>query len=130
MVAPIKVLLVPLSSKDEFKPTLKKLSQRLRTMGIASRIDDSSASIGKRYSRNDELGTPFGVTLDFQTLKDSTITLRERDSTRQVRATEEDILAAIRGLTNGSKTWKDIEAELPAFTSQEVTVDVDSREKS
>jgi glycyl-tRNA synthetase len=88
-------------------------------------VDDSSASIGKRYSRNDELGTPFGVTVDFQTAKDATVTLRERDSTRQVRADQDTIIAAIRALVEGTKTWQDIESELPLFESQqevEVTV--------
>lgn len=56
---------MPLSSNAEFKPLVSQVSQKLRSLGIASRVDDSNASIGKRYARNDELGTPFGVTLDF-----------------------------------------------------------------
>ncbi|KAL2200974.1 hypothetical protein P885DRAFT_73322 [Corynascus similis CBS 632.67] len=124
-VAPTKVLIVPLSSHKDFTPTVRKLSQKLRSAGISSRVDDSSASIGKRYSRNDELGTPFGVTVDFQTVKDATITLRERDSTRQVRAEEDKIIEAIKALVEGTKTWQDIESELPIFEGQqevEVTV--------
>ncbi|KAK3295599.1 uncharacterized protein B0H64DRAFT_395722 [Chaetomium fimeti] len=124
-VAPTKVLIVPLSSHKDFAPAVRKLSQKLRSAGISSRVDDSSASIGKRYSRNDELGTPFGVTVDFQTAKDDTITLRERDSTRQVRAEEDKIIAAIRALVDGTKSWQDIESELPLFEGQqevEVTV--------
>ncbi|GAB1320153.1 Glycine--tRNA ligase 1, mitochondrial [Madurella fahalii] len=123
-VAPTKVLIVPLSSNKDFTPAVRKLSQKLRSAGISSRVDDSSASIGKRYSRNDELGTPFGVTVDFQTIKDGTITLRERDSTRQVRADEDKIIDAIRSLVNETKTWKDIESELPLFEGQEVEVQV------
>ncbi|EGS20502.1 glycyl-tRNA synthetase-like protein [Thermochaetoides thermophila DSM 1495] len=123
-VAPTKVLIVPLSSNKDFTPTVRKLSQKLRSIGISSRVDDSSASIGKRYARNDELGTPFGVTVDFQTLKDGTVTLRERDSMRQVRADEEKIIEAIRALVDGTKTWKDIEAELPLFEGQELDVPV------
>jgi glycyl-tRNA synthetase len=42
-------------------------------------------SVGRTYARNDELGTPFGITIDFQTVQDQTITLRERDSTLQIR---------------------------------------------
>ncbi|CAH0026820.1 unnamed protein product [Clonostachys rhizophaga] len=122
IVAPTKVLIVPLSSNVQFKPNLKKLSQRLRGLGISSRVDDSSASIGKRYSRNDELGTPFGITVDFQTLQDQTLTLRDRDSTRQVRAEEDKIVDAIKSLADGSKTWVDIEAELPKFEGQEIEV--------
>jgi glycyl-tRNA synthetase len=94
----------------------------LRVMGISSKVDDSSASIGKRYSRNDELGTPLGITIDFQTIEDKSITLRDRDSTKQVRAAEDTILAAIKSLVDGTKTWKDIEAELPAFEGQEIEV--------
>ncbi|KAI1807945.1 glycyl-tRNA synthetase [Daldinia bambusicola] len=121
-VAPTKVLIVPLSSNEQFKPICYKLSQRLRKIGISSRIDDSSATIGKRYSRNDELGTPLGITVDFQTVQDSTITLRDRDSTKQVRADEDKIIAAIQSVVDGSKEWKDVQAELPAFEGQEVEV--------
>jgi glycyl-tRNA synthetase len=124
LVAPTKVLIVPLSSNKDFTPAVRRLSQKLRAAGISSRVDDSSASIGKRYSRNDELGTPFGVTVDFQTIKDGTITLRERDSTRQVRADEDKIIDAIRSLVNDTKTWQDIESELPRFEGQEVEVPV------
>ncbi|CAG7554357.1 unnamed protein product [Fusarium equiseti] len=121
-VAPTKVLLVPLSSNPQFKPLLKQLSQRLRSAGISSRVDDSSASIGKRYSRNDELGTPLGITIDFQTAQDGTVTLRDRDSTNQVRAEQEKIIDAIKSLVDGSKTWAQIESELPKFEGQEVEV--------
>lgn len=93
-------------------------------MGISSRIDDSSASIGKRYSRNDELGTPLGVTIDFQSLKDQTLTLRDRDSTKQVRADEETILAAIKDLVDGTKVWADVEKELPAMEGQDAEVPI------
>lgn len=85
-------------------------------------MDDSSASIGRRYARNDELGTPFGLTIDFQTLQDGTFTLRERDSTRQVRAEEAKIVDAIKALVEGSKTWQDIESELPVFEGQELEI--------
>lgn len=119
-LAPTKVLIVPLSSNKDFTPIARKLGQKLRAMGISSRVDDSSATIGKRYSRNDELGTPFGVTIDFQTVKDGSVTLRERDSTRQVRAGEAEILAAVRDMVAGAKTWADVSRELPIFEAQEV----------
>ncbi|KHN95088.1 glycyl-tRNA synthetase 1 [Metarhizium album ARSEF 1941] len=127
-VAPTKVLIVPLSNNVQFRPIIKKLSQQLRSAGISNRIDDSSASIGKRYSRNDELGTPLGITVDFQTLQDDTITLRDRDSTAQVRAEEFKILDAIRALVDGSKNWEKVASELPKFEGQEVEVAVRQRE--
>ncbi|KAI1291584.1 hypothetical protein F5Y03DRAFT_403199 [Xylaria venustula] len=119
IVAPTKVLIVPLSNDKRFVPFMDEVSQKLRKAQISSRVDASSATIGKRYSRNDELGTALGVTVDFQTLNDGTITLRDRDSTRQVRADQARVLAAIQEIVNGDKTWEDIEKDLPTFTSQE-----------
>lgn len=121
-MAPTKVLIVPLSKNEEFSPIARKLGQKLRALGISSRVDDSGATIGKRYSRNDELGTPFGITIDFQTIKDGSVTLRERDSTRQVRADESRILEAVQTMVAGSKTWQDIESELPKFEGQELEI--------
>ncbi|PHH61837.1 hypothetical protein CDD81_7940 [Ophiocordyceps australis] len=121
-ISPTKVLIVPLSSNPQFTPSIKKLSQQLRSSGISSKVDDSSASIGKRYSRNDELGTPLGITIDFQTLQDGTITLRDRDSTNQVRADEGKILEAVKSLVNGSKDWDKVASELPKFEGQELEV--------
>lgn len=123
-IAPTKVLIVPLSSHESFKPLIKHVSSKLRRIGVSSKIDDSSASIGKRYSRNDELGTPLGITIDFQTIKDSSYTLRDRDSTKQVRASEEKILEAIKSLVEGTKAWADIEQELPVFEGQEADIPV------
>lgn len=97
---------------------MKKLSSRLRTLGISHNVDDSSASIGKRYSRNDELGTPFGITVDFDTVKDETITLRERDTTKQVRASVDDVLGAVVNLVNGTEIWADVVKRLPEFVGQ------------
>ncbi|KAI1756761.1 hypothetical protein F4782DRAFT_549221 [Xylaria castorea] len=119
IVAPTKVLIVPLSNDKRFLPYMDQVSQKLRKARISSRADVSSATIGKRYSRNDELGTALGITIDFQTLKDGSITLRDRDTTRQVRADEDRVLAAIQEIVNGDKTWADIEKNLPAFTGQD-----------
>ncbi|KAI1345518.1 hypothetical protein F5Y01DRAFT_300299 [Xylaria sp. FL0043] len=119
IVAPTKVLIVPLSNDKNFLPYIDQVGQRLRDIQVSSRVDASSATIGKRYSRNDELGTALGVTVDFQTLKDGTVTLRDRDTTRQVRADLDRVVAAIQQIVNGSKTWADIEKDLPVFTGQE-----------
>ncbi|KAL8926743.1 MAG: hypothetical protein Q9208_002817 [Pyrenodesmia sp. 3 TL-2023] len=118
-IAPTKVLLVPLSGHPDFKPLISRIGQNLRRLGISNRVDDSSATIGKRYSRNDELGTPLGITVDFQSVKDNTFTLRDRDSTKQVRSDEDAICAAVQSLVDGQKTWADVRKELPEFTQQE-----------
>jgi len=119
-VAPTKVLIVPLSSHADFTPFVQTLRSKLRSIGISSRIDASGASIGKRYSRNDELGTPLGITVDFQSVKDNTFTLRDRDSTEQVRASIDEIVRAISNIVNGSEKWADVAARLPKFEGQEV----------
>lgn len=118
IVAPTKVLLVPLSNNPELQPIVKNVSDFLRKQQIPFKVDDSSASIGKRYARNDELGTPFGITIDFDSLKDHSVTLRDRDSTKQVRGTYEDIVAAIREITYFHGNWEEATAKLTPFESQ------------
>lgn len=118
LVAPTKVLLVPLSSNHELQPIVKKITGYLRQEQIPFKVDDSSASIGKRYARNDELGTPFGITIDFESLKDDSVTLRERDSTKQVRGSLEDIVKAIKEITYNGVSWSEGTASLTPFESQ------------
>ena len=59
------------------------------------KVDDSSGSIGRRYRRQDEAGTPFGVTVDHDTLEDNTVTLRERDTMNQIRVSIDKLTDAI-----------------------------------
>ncbi len=120
VVAPTKCLLVPLSTNEAFIPVLNKVSAQLRRSGVSSKVDDSGASIGRRYARNDELGTPFGITVDFQSVQDNTITLRERDSTKQIREKIEVIVELVKEMCEGKLSWEDVRAKYPAFESQEV----------
>jgi len=105
VVAPTKVLIVPLSAKEEFEPLVQEVSTKLRKAGIFSRVDDSNTSIGKRYARNDELGTPFGVTLDFASVQNRTMTLRERDTTNQLIGPIDDVIGVVTALVQGSMNW-------------------------
>ncbi|KAK9387445.1 hypothetical protein V1515DRAFT_555842 [Lipomyces mesembrius] len=115
-IAPTKVLLVPLSNNEAFEPMINELSRLLRRAGIPAKVDDSSATIGRRYARNDELGTPFGVTVDFQSVQDGTVTLRERDSTKQVRGTLEEVIAAVRRMVGqGAISWQEGTKGLASF---------------
>jgi glycyl-tRNA synthetase len=61
------------------------LASMLTYNGISVKVDDSGQTIGKRYARTDEIGIPFGITIDGLTLEDDTVTLRERDSMAQIR---------------------------------------------
>lgn len=119
LVAPTKVLLVPLSTNDQLQPIVKKVATCLKKQQIPFKIDDSSASIGKRYARNDELGTPFGITIDFDSCKDDTVTLRERDSTTQVRGTISDVIEALKTITYNGVSWKEGTSKLAPFESKE-----------
>ena len=83
-VAPIQVAILPLTNKDGLPERAERLEWSLRSAGILTDFDDSG-SIGRRYARQDEVGTPFCVTVDNETLKDDAVTVRERDSGKQER---------------------------------------------
>jgi glycyl-tRNA synthetase len=90
-VAPVKVAVLPLVNREGMPELARRLYEELRTLMPAEY--DAGGSIGKRYRRQDEIGTPWGVTVDGQTSEDNTVTLRDRDSLEQVRI-ELDGLAA------------------------------------
>lgn len=115
LVAPTKVLVVPLSSHADLTPLVGKITSALRKAQVPFKVDDSSASIGKRYARNDELGTPFGITIDFDTVKDGSVTLRERDSTKQVRGSLDDIVKAVKAITYDGVSWTEGTSLLTPF---------------
>lgn len=88
-VAPIKAAILPLVKKDGMPELARKIFDDVR-MSMRTAIDEGGA-IGRRYRRQDEIGTPFGVTVDSQTLEDGTVTLRHRDSMEQERYPSERI---------------------------------------
>jgi glycyl-tRNA synthetase len=82
-LAPVKVAVLPLSRNADLSPKAKKLAADLRENWNVE-FDDSGA-IGRRYRRQDEIGTPYCVTVDFDTLDDDAVTVRERDTMKQER---------------------------------------------
>ena len=82
-LAPVKVAVLPLVSKEGMPEKAREVYESLRKRVPAE--FDEGGSIGKRYRRQDEIGTPWGVTVDHQTLEDDTVTLRDRDTLEQVR---------------------------------------------
>ena len=82
-IAPIKVAVLPLSRNEQLSPKARDLAAELRKHWNVE-FDDAQA-IGRRYRRQDEIGTPFCVTVDFDTLDDNAVTVRERDSMKQER---------------------------------------------
>ena len=83
-IAPIKVAVFPLMNKNNMPEISQNIVDDIRNAGIAS-FYDAGGSIGKRYRRQDEAGTPFGITVDHDTLEDNTVTLRDRDTMEQER---------------------------------------------
>jgi glycyl-tRNA synthetase len=89
-LAPIKIAVLPLSRNEKLVPLAKEIYNELRRY-FMTQYDDSQ-SIGRRYRRQDEIGTPFCVTIDFQSLEDNQVTIRERDSMTQIRVSVKDLL--------------------------------------
>ncbi len=83
-LAPIEVGVFPLVSKDGLPERAREVYERLIDEGFLVEYDESG-SIGRRYARADEVGTPLGITIDYQTLEDDTVTIRSRDTWKQVR---------------------------------------------
>jgi glycyl-tRNA synthetase len=94
-LAPTKVAIFPLVKKDGMPELATRLYDALRGAGIPSFYDDSGA-IGRRYRRQDEAGTPFGITIDGQTTQDQTVTVRDRDTLQQGRVATDQVFAYIR----------------------------------
>lgn len=118
LVAPTKILVVPLMNNKELQQATTVVKSTLRKAQIPFKVDDSGASIGKRYARNDELGTPFGITVDYQTIEDGSVTLRDRDTTSQVRGSLADVVAAVENITYKGVSWAEGTKDLEPFESK------------
>ncbi len=112
-LAPIKVAVLPLSRREPLVAVAKEIYTDLRQCWMISY--DDAQSIGRRYRRQDEIGTPFCVTIDFQSLEDKQVTVRERDSMNQIRIPiaelRNTLTAKLAGediliLPPGGKIWK------------------------
>ncbi|MEM1709463.1 MAG: glycine--tRNA ligase, partial [Sulfolobales archaeon] len=93
-LAPIQVAVYPLVNDDALEMRAKQIYRELVNSGLYVIYDDSG-SIGRRYARADEIGVPIAVTVDHQTLEDSTVTLRDRDSKIQIRVRESEVVSKV-----------------------------------
>lgn len=82
-IAPVKVAVFPLQKDEKLHPVAKELYESLKQQYVCE--FDDSGNIGKMYRRHDEIGTPYCITVDFQTLEDQTVTVRDRDTMQQER---------------------------------------------
>jgi glycyl-tRNA synthetase len=99
-LAPIKAAVFPLLKKDGHPEQAKAIYRELRQAGIACAYDEQAA-IGKRYRRQDEIGTPWCITVDGDTVKDGSVTLRDRDSLQQVRIPVTEVVGEIQRRLRG-----------------------------
>jgi glycyl-tRNA synthetase len=104
---------LPLSRKENLAAVAREVGKDLRVCGNVNY--DDAQSIGRRYRRQDEIGTPFCVTVDFQSLEDRMVTIRERDSLNQIRVPMDTLAATIAAklagedfmaLPPGGQVWK------------------------
>ena len=94
-LAPIKVAVMPLSKKEPLTALARQIHGTVRRHWM-TQYDQTGGAIGKRYRRQDEIGTPLCVTVDFQSLEDQAVTIRERDSMAQVRVPIAELVPALR----------------------------------
>merc|ERR1712137_894886 len=121
VIAPVKCSVLPLQQNPKFTPVVQRISSLLTTAGISNKVDDVGQSIGKRYARTDEIGIPFGVTVDFDTLNQleesedkATVTLRDRDSLAQIRIPISEIVGFINRILGNTTNWAEASKEYPA----------------
>ncbi|MFC1691122.1 glycine--tRNA ligase [Nanoarchaeota archaeon] len=105
-LSPIKAGIFPLVNKEGLPDKAKEIFNKLKKDIHCAY--DQSGSIGRRYARNDEIGTPYGITVDFDSLKNGDVTLRDRDTTKQKRIKISDIKDIIRRLIDKEINFEDL----------------------
>ncbi len=104
-LAPVKVALLPLSRNERLAPLAKEIHARL-SRNFVTEYDDTQ-SIGRRYRRQDEIGTPFCVTVDFDSLEDNQVTIRDRDTLAQIRLPVDNLEATLKAKLSGEVFGED-----------------------
>jgi glycyl-tRNA synthetase len=100
-VAPIEVAVLPLMDRKELVGPARAIVEELRRLGL--RVDyDTSGSIGRRYRRNDEIGTPYDVTVDYETIEQGTVTIRDRDTMLQIKVPLAQVANTLQALLCGT----------------------------
>lgn len=118
-LAPFKVIFLPLMAKEPLIEKVEALDYEFRKAGIMCKTDCGSSAIGKRYARTDELGIPFAVTVDYVTLEDNTVTLREINTMKQVRMPIKDLKDVIRDFIDNGLTFDEITKRYPLVEATE-----------
>lgn len=118
-VAPNKCAVLPISSSPECNAVVDEIAALLMENDLSTRVDKSSAALGRRYARADEIGVPFAVTVDFDTLIDDSVTIRERDSMVQVRVPKKEVTHIIYDIVHGLMDWEQVLKKHPVVQVDE-----------
>jgi len=110
-LAPIEAAVFPLMTKDGLPEKAREIRQSLLNYGFNVEYDEGG-SIGRRYARMDEAGTPYTITIDYQTLEDDTVTLRDRDTWKQVRIKAGRLPQTLESLLKGEIEFEEAGAPL------------------
>jgi glycyl-tRNA synthetase len=113
-IAPWEVVVVPLMKKDGLAEAAKQIFWELKDLGVDALYDQSGA-IGRRYARADEIGIPLVITIDYDTLDDDTVTVRERNSMDQIRVQLDVLGGIIKEFTMDLVSWKDLIEEFGKY---------------
>jgi len=98
-LSPIKAAVIPLKKNDEnIVAKAKEIKTKLQKLGLGRVLFENSGNIGKNYRRHDEVGTPVCITIDFETLEENTVTIRDRDTMKQKRISEKELEAEFKKL--------------------------------
>ena len=98
-LSPIKAAVIPLKKNDEnIVAKAKEIKTKLQKLGLGRVLFENSGNIGKNYRRHDEIGTPVCITIDFETLEENTVTIRDRDTMKQKRISEKELEAEFKKL--------------------------------
>ena len=117
-IAPYMVSILPLIGTDEFLKFVEPIRKILVANGISYKVDDNNDSIGRRYARTDEIGVPFGITIDDVTQKDNTVTFREIETMKQIRVPINDLGTICRNLAFKIETWESVMSKYPLFEAK------------
>ncbi|VDO28928.1 unnamed protein product, partial [Haemonchus placei] len=118
-VAPIKCSVLPISANERLNPIIDAVREELSRYELSYRVDDSAGSIGRRYARTDEIGIPFGVTVDFESEKEPwTVTVRHAESMEQVRVDLTELGSLLLALSTERMDWETAKAKYPIFETK------------
>lgn len=105
-LAPCKCLVAPLSNDKELKDRVNEIGDILQHLNLENDLDLSSTSIGKKYARADAVGTPYAITVDFESKTDGKVTLRERNSMSQLRISKSKVGEIVQKLVKNEISWE------------------------